>query len=137
MSELFGVSSVQALTSESVNNLNLSRNLGISLTTTKIHSIAKKYFSVPTGYLSYYPSITGVVCPPEDETKCPGEPEERTRETQGNPSKKKSKKAPQESVGARHPRRPKKVVPPLANQPSIMTCFGLGTKLGSRKAPGT
>lgn len=128
LNELFGVSSILDLSAKSINTLRLPRHLGIPLTAKKILSISKKYFSIPACYVSYFPDAVGVVCS-DEEPDC-----EEMQATQKR-VKKKVIKAPQQAVGARQPGRPKKVVPPLANQKSIMGFFAAGSRRTTQPDP--
>lgn len=55
LKELFGVSVASELSAASISSLKLPRHKGNTLTKKKIKSLAKKYFSIPSEYLSYVP----------------------------------------------------------------------------------
>ena len=52
--DLFSVDSLDNATMR----LNLPKHQGVKLKKSKLHSLAKKFFSIPSKYLSYYPNLT-------------------------------------------------------------------------------
>jgi hypothetical protein len=98
--------------------------MGLSLTGKKIHSLAKKYFSIPVEFLSYYPSTTGIIHPLEEEEEADSTQARAAGVSEATSSRKKvTRSSTKDAVGARQPGRPKKPMPALANQPSILSCF--------------
>ena len=117
LTELWGVD-ISSFAQGSMNTLKLPKTPLIELTTKKLRSLAKKYFSIPVKYLPYFPCITQDLQESDNE-------EEAGSDTR---SKKLKKKISRMANGVVPPvkkkvGRPKKNVVMAINQPSILRVF--------------
>ena len=112
---LFGVDSLDNAT---MLRLKLPKHQGVILKKSKLDSLAKKFFSIPSKYLSYYPSLTAQLKELEKRATLPG----------SVGSKRKNGMDDNKGlVKRRRVGRPKKEVLPIASvggTPSILTFFG-------------
>lgn len=112
--DLFGVDSLDDAT---MLRMKLPKHQGVKLKKSKLASLAKKFFSIPSKYLSYYPNLTAQLKELEDRETLPG--------IAGSKSKRGIEDA-RRYVKRRRVGRPKKENKPIStvvNTPSILTFF--------------
>lgn len=116
--ELWG-DGIKSLENVSITALKLARTPNITLTNKKMKSLAKKYFSIPPEFLSYYPAVaTDLRALSEDEDKLPARSHKKNKWYDDVRLKVATGVTPPKMVG-----RPKKQARAVPNQPSILTFF--------------
>lgn len=120
LKDLFGGKDLKQV---SVEDIRLARHQGNKVLPKKLKSLSKKYFSIPSEFLSYYPDVAA--CDSEsDEEENDAEVEESVKSKNKKQSKKKKKNEESTQLtGLKGPGRPKKAKIVDASQPSILKFF--------------